>query len=114
MSCDYDSGYHCQLEISTFTFLFIQLRIEFIFKFWKRCLTINPHSLVLMNLNQVLLSRQCGLSKSFGDYCKSHCPKERQEWGRIKDLYAAVVASDFKMRAFLKSDHNQNAEAGEL
>lgn len=67
-----------------------------------------------MNLNQVLLSRQCGLSKSFGDYCKSHCPKERQEWGRIKDLYAAVVASDFKMRAFLKSDHNQNAEAGEL
>lgn len=70
VNCDCDSGYHYQLEINTFTFIFVSLRTtEFILRYWKRWFTINPHSLVLMNLNQVL-SSQSELPKSFGDYFK--------------------------------------------
>lgn len=105
--CDHDSGYHCQLEISTFTFIFIQMRTEVFFKIcWERWLTINPHSLVLMNLNQALPSRQRGLPKSFGDYFSAikkagmaGAGGGRDSRGQIEDLYARVVASDFKPKA---------------
>lgn len=37
--CDYDSAYHCQLEINTFTFIFMSLSLffvaELIFKCWE-------------------------------------------------------------------------------
>ena len=74
----------------------------------------STHSLVSMNLNQALISRQSGLSKSFGDYFKSQCPKERQAWRWIKDLYATVVASNFKIRVISLEQPQPNAKAGEL
>ena len=36
INCDYVSGDHCQFEMGTFTFIFKQLRTEFIFKCWQR------------------------------------------------------------------------------
>lgn len=77
---------------------------------WERWLTINPHSLVLMNLNQALPSRQRGLPKSFGDYFSAIKKAGMAGAGKgggqgegsrrqIEDFYARMVASDFKTKA---------------